>query len=473
MILERLTRSGGATAPTGNGTAASTGSVTPPPLPVPQNNIDALKERLERINDEAQWQQTHAALLWQHNVKSVGFWLLVTASGCFAILNGYHGYTTSGGALALAAVIIGVLYAIIECTVPISAHLMSWGAKGQARFMIRGMGFVAYCLGVSFSLLILQGKFSSGADSASAQAEAKATIYDTDRGQMARAKATVEALSAKVGTRSADSVSAEMKVILSQPTSKKTTLEETTDGCTGTRRTTQEKKLCGDYDTLRKLLEDAKSLDKANAEIARLSANLTDVSRTSTKSADASDKALAKIINVDLSNLQMFKASAIAMVAALLTHMLWAAHGMTVNGAIARKRAELMERNTLQRAVERESTREERERIAAEVEKRRIAEETSAAYLAAKGTNKMTVMASVSGPLIEQPAVVQLQRYFTERSMLGNDFSMQISQFHDDYSMWCRHQKLTAVSIERFVQLVKDIGMGISADGRVLGAAIK
>jgi hypothetical protein len=200
------------------------------------------------------------------------------------------------------------------------------------------------------------------------------------------------------------------------------------------------------------------------------------------------------VIGTSLENVQLFKASFIALMAALLTHILWIAHGAMVNIAIVRKRDAMFEKNMLSRALERDRTRREtaaeraeaeraaelarivaetqaaKERSAAEAQ--RITAETQAAFMSQQTGHKIA-LAVASAPLREQPTVIQLQRYFTERAVQGNEFTMQIGIFHDDYNRWSNQHQIVPVTVDRFVQLVKEIGMAVSPDGRIVGAAIK
>lgn len=472
MFGSRKARPEDASASFGQGGATSNAKAYA--IPTPGTHVEMMEERLQRLNDEETWQQSHTQLVINYNKTSLAFWLLCSASLCFALLNGYHGFSSSGAAIAGgAALIIGFLYFTIELTVPVSAHLMSWGAKGQARWAVRIIGIIAYSLGVAFSLLILQGKFSSGADTASARAEAQATVYSSDRDQLETARATVASLKGRVGGKNPAGIEGEMEVILSQTITQRDNLRSTTLSCTGQRKTSKERELCAQYDTLKRLHGDAVAYAAAQADVLRLTGNMTDVSRTSVRSADVQDKVIANLLGMKLENIQLFKASFIALMAALLTHLLWAAHGHTVNLSIARKRDEVFEKNALQRALDRENAKKAAEEAAQVAAARRTAEETTAAFMAAQGTHQKVASAIATAPLKEQPVVVQLQRYFTERSIMGPDFTMQVGIFHDDYAMWARNQGLTPVTVDRFVSIVKDVGLGVSADGRIVGAAIR
>lgn len=459
------------------------------------SHIDLMHERMQQIQDAEEWENSHTSLVMKYNRASLAFWLLCICSLAFATLNGYHGFAASGGmAVGGAAVIIAVLYFTIELTVPVSAHLMSWGSKGQSRWAIRMIGLTAYVLGVCFSLLILQGKFSSGAGNSAARTQAAEAIVSMDQENLKRARQTAATLGPKLNGRSADSIMSEMKAILATPMSRRDTLGDVTDECQGTKRNQQQRDLCAKYDGLRTLHADAIAYARALAEIEKAGTNLLDKGRSEGIGMDVQDKIFARLLGTDLSNIQLFKASFIAVMAALLTHLLWAAHGMTVNHSIAKKRDETFEKKALGRALERDRVakenavaraaeearvaREKAEAQAREAERMakaeadRIAAETQAAFLAAK-SGQTIAMAVANAPLREQPVAIQLQRYFTERCIQGPEFTMPVGIFHDDYNVWCRGHMLQPVTVDRFVQLVKEIGMHLSVDGRVVGAALR
>jgi hypothetical protein len=459
------------------------------------SHIDLMSERLQRIQDEQEWENSHTALVMKYNRTSLAFWLLCICSLCFALLKGYHGFAASGGwVVGASAIIIAALYATIELTVPVSAHLMSWGSKGQSRWAIRLIGLSAYILGVAFSLLILQGKFSSGAgDSANRTAAAEA-IVSMDQEQLKTARATAAALRPKVGDRSADSFMSEMKSILATSISKRDTLGDVTDECQGAKRDQKQRDLCGKYDGLRLKHADAIALARAEATIEKAGSNLLNKERSAGVGMDVQDKIFARVLGTDITNIQLFKASFIAVMAALLTHLLWAAHGMTVNHSIAKRRDETFEQKALGRALERDRVQretavqraadEETRRLAniqaeteaaerrSRAEADRVAAETQAAFMAAKNGHQIAT-AVANAPLREQPVAIQVQRYFTERSLMGADFTMPVGLFHDDYNVWCRGHQLQAVTVDRFVELVKQIGLHISVDGRIVGAALR
>lgn len=464
-------------------------------LPPVSSDTEVMQERLQRLEDEDQWSSSHTMMVIKYNGSSLSFWILCAASMCFAILNGYHGYVSAGGVAAGdAPIIIGLLYWTIELTVPMSAHLVSWGSKGQSRWGIRVMGTVAYGLGVCFSLLILQAHFSSGASTTAVKAKTAETLLGSDTAQLERARATVDELRKRVGTNSSASLQAKMDKLLATPISRKETLGQATRECAGVKENKQQKRLCEDYQTLSVLQADAVTLEKADLTVDKATGNLAVEARFDGIGHDAQDRVFSTVIGTSLENVQLFKASFIALMAALLTHILWIAHGALVNTAIVRKRDAMFEKNMLARALDRDRTRREtaaeREeaaraselaRIAAETkaakerseaEAARITAETQAAFMAQQTGHKIA-LAVASAPLREQPTVIQLQRFFSERAVQAPELAMQIGIFHDDYNRWSNQNGIVPVTVDRFVQLVKEIGMSVSSDGRIVGAAIK
>lgn len=457
-MLWRKERPEGVQAPLSGNSTATLNSV----LSSPANHLEAMEERLQRLNDETSWHESHTQMVIDYNKTSMAFWLLCAASSCFAILNGYHGWTSSGASNgSIAAAVIALLYFTIELTVPVSAHLASWGAKGQSRFILRGIGTIAFFLGVIFSLLILQGKFSSGADTQSALAEASSVVFQADKDGLETNRAKIRDLRASVGSRDEDSYNTEVLGLLGK-SSGKVTVGKATDDCMGQRKTSVERETCATIDTLRRKAKDAKALALAEEKVNTFSLNLMDTDRTKNKGGDAQDRMFEKMFGISLENIKLFKASIIAVMAALLTHLLWFAHGMSVNYSIASRRDTVFERNALERALKREDTR-----------KVTSAQETNAKFLLAQGTSSRVAAAVASSPLAEQPAAVQMQQYYTDCTVMGPDFSMQVGQFHDHYVIWAKsHGIQRPVPVGRFVDLAKQLGLGVSEDGRITGAAI-
>jgi hypothetical protein len=428
-----------------------------------ESNIELAREQLSSIEDLDYWNQSHKQLIIEYNKYSILFWVLSAASLCFSTLNAYHGFTTSGAfSVGMASFVIGFLYFVIEFTVPVSAHLMSWGSRGESRWTVRGLGIIAYTLGVVFSLLILQGKFSSGADTASAQSEGKAIVFSADKDGLLRAQEIVKSLSARVAGRSPESILAEMNSILATRTSGGLTLAEATTNCTGERKLSKQRSLCAQYDGLVRLREDALTVREANAKIDKLTDNLTDTTRVTTKSSDVQDRVISAVSGVPLENIQLFKSSIIAIMAALLTHMLWAAHGLTVNLAISKKRDQHFAKSRLRRVV-----------ANAERDAATFVRQTEAQFMISRGTPERVARAVSMAPLREQPVATQIQTYFNNCAIIGDEFSMQAGIFHDHYCAWSRNEGVIPVSVDRFVAIVKDLQFGISQDGKIIGAAIK
>lgn len=428
------------------------------------SSLETLEEQLRRIEDEETWRQSHTRLILQYNASSIAFWLLIVASLAFATLNAFYGYQGASAEGALAgALVVAFLYATIELTVPVSAHLVSWEGQGASKWTIRVIGTLAFCIGVGFSLLILQGKFATGADTSSARSAIVADTIAGDRDSLRELQVQRSELARSVGVRDAVSYETEIASLLATPIGRKT-LGDTTDECSGTRRTGNEREKCAQVDALRRKAADAKALAALDVRIASIRSNLTgavdkgQVART----ADVQDKVISKLTGWQMENIRLLKASFIAMMAALITHMLWAAHGMTVNAAISKRRDEMMRKNSLQRAVDRHKANEAR-----------TVEQTAAAFLTAAGANKRVAAAISVAPLLEQPAIVQVQRFFTERAVLGEQFVCSLGVAHDEYLSWATAQRLPSIPIDRFAQLVEQAGLGVTRDGKVVGAAMR
>lgn len=432
------------------------------------DNVDTLEEQLRRIEDEEAWRKSHTRLILQYNASSVAFWLLMIASLSFAALNAFYGYQGAtadqvAGTIAYSAWVIAFLYATIELTVPVSAHLVSWEGQGAAKWAIRVIGTLAFGIGVGFSLLILQGKFASGADSAGARSEIVADALAGDRTSLTELQSQRAELARSVGVRDARSFETEVATILATPIGRKT-LADTTDECSGTRKSATEREKCAQVDSLRRKVADAKTLAGLDERIATVRASLTgavdkgQVART----ANVQDKVISTITGWNMESIRLLKASFIAMMAALITHMLWAAHGMTVNAAISKRRDEMMRKNALKRAVDRHHAHEAR-----------AAEQTAAKFTALSGATKRVAAAIEAAPLLEQPAVLQVQRFFTERALLGEQFMCPISLAHDEYLTWARTNGVASMPIDRFAIVLEHAGLGVTRDGKIVGATMK
>jgi hypothetical protein len=431
---------------------------------VEDEDLDTLRERLNSIEDEELWQRSHTKMIVSYNAKSLAFWVLCFLTLCFATLNGYHGYTASGASVVgVSAMVIGFLYFNIELTIPISAHLMFWGNKGDTKIAIRLIGTLAFILGVMFSILIIQGKFSSGADSSSARQEATAIVFGSDKDQLVAAKERSTELRERVGGRSSSSFGSEIEAILASPMGKKgETIGTKTRDCLASRKTGREREMCSKVDTLRRLKEDAISLEKSENDIKLLTENLTDVERTSVRSADSQDKVISEVIGQDAAKITLFRPSLIAVMAALLTHMLWAAHGRSVSLAIDRRRDGLFNKNKLRRVVDR------RTKLIEDVKTQESDKRSKMAV-----TQHVIDSASLSAPLSEKSSPAQVMEYLNNYIIKVEGASAQVGLLHDHYSNWCKQNRISVIPIDRFSRVLKDLNHIIADDGRVVGVSLK
>jgi hypothetical protein len=69
--------------------------------------------------------------------------------------------------------------------------------------------------------------------------------------------------------------------------------------------------------------------------------------------------------------------------------------------------------------------------------------------------------------------IVQLQKYLSARTLIGLGFETRLGAVHDDMVMWAEANSLPCPSISRMYNLLCQIGLKITPDGRLLGAAIK
>jgi hypothetical protein len=455
MKLVRNTRPGDATASSG-----SMGYVMPANLTT--GGLEAIDERLHQIKDEEAWRNSHTKLVLKYNFSSLSFWLLLIASLCFASLNAHHGYLGGLASGTIAAVVIAFIYFTIELTIPVSAHWVSWAGDGGHKWTVRLIGIIAYGLGVIFSLLILQGNFAKSADSTQANTEVASLAFASDTHGLKQAMEQREQLVSKV-KRSVSAVKTELDTVLAAPFGKET-LSSKTEDCTARRRPGRERDLCEKVDALKVEGGNAEALATLDEQIEKLKTGLMDRSKTgdNVQSSDASNKALSKLTGYSTKSIEAYKPSLLAMIAAFITHILWGAHGMTVNSGIRGRQREHMEVSALTRAVEREHRKV-----------KLTAEETNAEFARRQGMQENVASTMMRSPLSEQPAAMQVQAFFTERTIMGDLYSQSVGIIHDDYAQWAKSGRLPILNISRFAEIVRGIGMAISADGRVLGAAIR
>ena len=427
----------------------------------------AIREQLAALEDEDQYNASHARNMLRHNVTSPLFWMLVVASTCFAGLNAHHGYVTSGGEAAIAvSVVIGMLYSVIEMTIPISAHLISWSAPGIAKVFIRLIGVVAFVLGVTFSLTILQSNFTTGAEQSQTRAENNADLLASDRAAFKQLTADVKSLSAELNGRSASSLDDDMKTLLAQPVTKgrPDTLADVTDSCTGERRTSKSREQCAQFDTLKRLRGKANDLATKQAELTQVSGRIRYASEDGTVTqANKADAIIAGAFGFDVKNLTDIKPTIIALVAAFLTHILWAAHGASVNVSIARQRNSVLKKASLKRALI------THERVAGE----RAAMVTREFMEKRGGVHEKAAAAIANASLMDQPIQLQVTQFLNERAVLGAEFEQSIGLIHDEYSRWATSNNVERISIDKFRGVLKSLGLDVARDGRVLGAALK
>ena len=441
----------------------------------PRSARDELRAQHEILKDESEWHDKYATLAWSINKHSAMFWLLLAATSFFALLNGYYGFTSSLSSGIPTAIAIAGIYTVIEYTVPMSAHMISYGDKETAgRWVVRGPGFLAFLAAVLFSLLILQMKFTSGADEEAARRESAALVRDTQSSTAKGAAASIQELRAKVGSTSPDTYQLQYQQVMNTPVQGQKTLYDTTSGCSRP-KTSREKDLCGKWQDLRQKQQDALELRRLQATQEKAITNLQTDNKfgVAGKSSNAAEKALAQWLNVPVETVETFRPSIIAALAAFITHMLWLAYSAQSNAAIEKMRkahyakAQTSRSLTLAERYEQED-REEAERA----ERRRIAE-TQQEFHSKRGTPRRVAEALSESPLGDQGLATQVQEFYNERCILDADFEMSIGPLHDDYHKWCYEKSVRPLGISEFKRVTRALNFTISERGHVLGAALK
>lgn len=434
---------------------------------------DLYREHLSRIQDEQDWQQSHLRHIITHNASNFAFWVLCAISCAFSLLNGWYGFNSTLAEGMVTAVLIGFMYSMVELTVPISAQFMSWEGQGTSKWVLRIAGGVAYIGAVLFSLTILQGKFASTADSISARTEVVADTLQGASAEYKRLEKQVAALDGKV-TRTAAAITAEIDVVLASPIGQgkgAKTLREVTASCSGKRTTSVERERCAQVDSLKRELSVAESIEAARARMDVMRNTLTTaVAKGETaRTSDVAEKALAKATGINFDNIRLFKASVIATIAALVTHLLWAVYGAAANGTIARARTRTLAMRTLTRAVERTEG-------AAERERRELEANFQAAQTNRMGLFQAAAKTAASGSTLrlnEQPAVEQVKSYLLAQCILGEQLYTSLGVLHDDYVVWAKSNGALGLSIDRMQVILRECGLKLAPDGRVLGVALR
>lgn len=429
-------------------------------------NADHIREQLAALEDEERYNETHFRHVIRYNLTSPLFWVLMIASMCFAVLNAHHGWVTSGGEImATVALTIAMLYFVIELTIPVSAHLMTWSAPGYVRYLVRFLGVVSFSLGVAFSLTILQSNFTTGAETAATRAENNSDLLKGDRDSFKSLSAEIVELRAKSGGRTESSIADDMKVLLAQTVRKGgDTVGEASNNCTGERNNKVVRETCAEFDRLSRQKSAAHDLAEKQAQLDNVRSRIGGASEEGVaKNAKASDSVLAGMFGVNVDTLTSVKPTVIALVAAFLTHLLWAAHGASVNVAIARHRESALKRASLKRALD----------FASQHHEEHIKRVTQEFLTKRGGVNERAAAAIAGAQLADQPIHLQVTQFLNERTVMGPDFAQSVGVIHDHYSRWCGSNNVDRAPIDKFVSVLKTIGVDVASDGRVIGAAVK
>lgn len=451
--------------------------------------VAALKDRLAQLSDHNAWESSYFRKAVTSNLKSVTFWPLATVTGAFALLNANHGYSTTaanalsnGAGLDVVAALVAAIYFVVEITIPGSAHLISWNTDSRVRkFTVRLIGSIAFVLGVTFSLTILQSKFVSGSDSAAAVADVKADEFKANKTGFASTSALIAELRTKVKGKTPDGIMSDIGTLLSQPSSERSskTVADASDECTGSRKLAKVREVCAEVDSLKRLYNDAKSLERLEGQAADFKQELTSGKRGPlVADARAGDKILASITGLKIDALREWKSAMIPLVAALITHLLWTAHAFTINSSLENTRRAQAESVSLSRAIER-----------LETAKARNVAETAAAFSSAVRTvpipNAVShgVQTVTGAPLLAHDGtmnahVTATQKFLLERTIMGDGYTQSIGIVYDHYTEWMNNPNsgvgLKALPLDRFkFLLTASMGLRVTDDGKLIGVAVK
>jgi hypothetical protein len=177
-----------------------------------------------------------------------------------------------------------------------------------------------------------------------------------------------------------------------------------------------------------------------------------------------------------IENVQLFKGSIMALFAALLTHLLWAAFGITVNAEIARERESLIVGNSLIRAIARKKDEQATTQRDIEREKLDAVEATKLAFELAKKPTEVksnkSAINDVSG-LSQHSILVQLQEFLISCCVISPSLKVSVGILHDNYAQWCTVNGHSPIQVDKLVQLLRELKITVETDGSVCGVAIK
>lgn len=439
------------------------------------DDIDELEERLQRLEDEESWEKSHTGLVLRHNFSSFPFYLLIIASCCFASLNALHGYNGAVSQGTTVALAISALYFAIELTIPASSHMISWSGQGASTFLVRTIGLVSFCLAVFFSLLILQGKFSSSSETASRKSDIIRQTTRADQSSITQAisrrKELLEKKSRPVATVEAEILA--HKQLKTCGRRKRSDCWRGTSQCTNATAKSS-RAYCDVYARLLGELGVAKELVTLDNRIEKLKVDVT--TRDDVVDSGQQDKIISTLTGIQESTVHLLKPSLLATVAALITHILWAGHGMVVNGTIVKKRAENLEKQRIRRKLDKAGTLKQTAELEAQrkaedataLEERRQQEQTRQAF-----AEKKVQAISATAPLHERPLYMQVEAFIAEKCSVSDGLLGFLGEMHDEYSFWAQQNRCQQVPVARFKEILDSISFSVSNEGRVSGIALK
>ena len=188
------------------------------------------------------------------------------------------------------------------------------------------------------------------------------------------------------------------------------------------------------------------------------------------------DEIISQLTGYKKDTVELLKPSLLATVAALITHILWAGHGMIVNGSIAAKRDENLEKQRIRRQLDKAGNLKNaavadatRKQQLTEAETLRQEQEAVRAVTA----EKKVQATSAKAPLHERPLYMQVEAFIAEKCAVSSGLRGFLGAMHDEYSIWAQHNKCQQVPVGRFKEIVEQVDFPVSSEGRVSGLALK
>ena len=420
------------------------------------SEIEKARAELERLSDIEVWQRSAVWHIFWLNFRSIRFYILSTGTFCFAALNGIHGYQAGISQGTSTAIAIAALYAAVEFSIPISAHMATWsGTKSGSKYAIRILGTVTLLLGMLFSLLILQGKFSSSSDGIFLKSEVTKQATNAELSSMRQAVRRRNYLASLnlLPPAAIKSKILSLKQEKSCGRRGRSLCWKSTKGCTNA---TASKSLdfCRRYATLASNLASSIELGRLNKRIDRLKVDVTSSSTEGIVS-ESNDEVISLVTGLKKATIQLVKPSLLATIVAIIIHIMWSAHGMMVNSSVSSRMDEFLKRRELERFVE----------------SSRVGTNATHPPIVKPYTPKEY------GDVIPQGSIGtggHVTKFIMSHCVYDSSskHSVKISTLHDKYIPWAATNSAPNIDISSFTKVIKDLGYTVTTANEVVGMSM-